>query len=202
MKSNGRHLSGFMKLSCLFALALLLANCTTARQTNSPTAVGDDAGWSKVEHGLRGRLIVLAPKGPESPFCEIFLELQEVQDLMGQVNIRFAPQKLYLQITDKDGKGLARAGGSYDGFSPDWKPILLPGSGTIRFKISFPGLGYRPNIDKVIVDLGPDKAWIVPQTDDFFLSGTFSVAKEPGDHPVLDWSGTITFPKVKIPKGK
>ena len=106
-----------------------------------------------------------------------------------------------------EGKGvaalLAVANEPYDGMSPLWQPILLPYAGTLRFQISFPGLEYRPERDKVIVDVGASKSWIIPQDGStYYLSGTLSIKKEKGDHPHLDWSGTLTLPRVAIPKGK
>jgi hypothetical protein len=117
---------------------------------------------------------------------------------MGQRKVRFKPEKLDFQVTDQDGNVLVRANGSYDGITPGWEPILLSYAGTIKFQISFNGLGYHPDRDRIIVDLGPSRSWIIPPTGDYFLTGTFSVAREPGDHPIMDWSGTLTFPPAKI----
>ena len=91
----------------------------------------------------------------------------------------------------------------YDGMSPLWEPTLLPYAGTIKFQVTFPGLGYHPNNDKVILDVGPSRAWIVPQDGSaYWLSGKFTVEKQKGDHPYANWSGTIELPKVEIPKAK
>jgi hypothetical protein len=53
-------------------------------------------------------------------------------------------------VTGANGKELAAVNGDYDGMSPDWETIALPYAGTMKFQISFPGLGYGPT-DKVIV---------------------------------------------------
>jgi hypothetical protein len=161
-------------------------------------ACGEGDAWSKSDKGLRGRLVVLPAEKPDSPFCRVFIELQNTEEVMGQRKVRFKPEKLDFQVTDQDGNVLVRANGSYDGITPGWEPILLPYAGTIKFQISFNGLGYHPDRDRIIVDLGPSRSWIIPPTGDYFLTGTFSVAREPGDHPIMDWSGTLTFPPAKI----
>jgi hypothetical protein len=86
----------------------------------------------------------------------------------------------------------------YDGCQPDWKPILLPMNGTIRFQISFPGSGYNPKADKVIVDVDASNTWVIPQDKQtYFLSGIFSVESSGNQR---GWSGMLELPKVGIPK--
>ena len=165
-----------------------------------PLLAGDDASWSKPDNQLRGRLLILPGEKPNDRFCRVFIELQNVADVIGQREIRFSPGKLKLQVTDKDGRALEVSHGPYDGMSPIWKPTLLPFAGTIKFQISFPGLGYRKGEAGVIVDMGAENSWVVPPTGDYFLSGTFTVRPEEGDHPFMNWSGTLTLPKVAIPK--
>jgi hypothetical protein len=167
-------------------------------------ASGDDAGWSKPVKGLRGRLLVLPPQKADSPFCRVFIEFENVDDVMGQKKIRFNPDKLSLRVSEKEGKELAHpADVSYDGESPLWETIALPYAGSMRFQISFPGLGYHPGADKVIVDVGPDKAWVIPQGGPAYsLSGSLTIEGQQSDHPYMDWSGTLYLPKVEIPKAK
>lgn len=156
--------------------------------------------WSEPVNGLRARLYILPAEKHDDPFCRIFIEMQNVEDVIGQKRIRFSPKRLHLQVADSRGTLLPIANGEYDGTSPRWDPIMLPYSGIIQFRISFPGLGYQPNEDKVIIDMGPSQSWVIPQSDTYYLSGTLSISKEPGDHPTMDWSGSISFPKVEIPK--
>jgi len=164
-------------------------------------ASADDIGWSKPINGLRTRLLVLPSPKDNAPFCRVFIEFENVDDVAGQKRIRFSPGKLSLRVSDKEGKELLPANGPYDGRLPLWEAIALPYAGTIRFQISFPGLGYRPGTDKVIVDVGDGKAWVVPQNGStYFLSGSFSIEKEKSDHPHMDWSGTLELPKVEIPR--
>lgn len=166
-------------------------------------ASDDDVTWSPPVNGLRARLVVLPPTGTNTPFCRVLIEIQNTDEVAGQKMIRFSPDKLDLHVTDKAGKVLPVANEPYDGTSPLWEPTLLPYAGTIRFQISFPGLGYHPAKDKTIVDVGQGKAWIVPQDGSvYWLSGKLVIPKEQGDHPHIVWSGTLELPKVEIPKSK
>jgi hypothetical protein len=175
-------------------LILMLLMAATA------LAAGDDTSWSKPLKGLRARLLVL--QQTNSPFCRVFLEFENVDDVAGQKKIRFAPGKLALRVRDKDGKELALANGPYSGMAPLWEPIALPHAGSMTFQISFPGLGYSAK-DKVIVDVGSQKAWVIPQDGStYWLSGSLTIEKEKSDHPYMDWSGTLELPRVEIPKAK
>ena len=50
------------------------------------------------------------------------------------------------------------------------------------------------------MDVGPSSVWSIPQDGSaYYLSGTLSIKKETGDHPYMDWSGTLTLPSVAIP---
>jgi hypothetical protein len=164
---------------------------------------GDDANWSKPDKGLRARLSVVSPSKADSPFCRVFIELENVDDVAGQKRIRFSPDKLTLRVSDKHGKELPIANGPYDGITPLWETIALPYAGTLKFQISFPGLGYQPTKDKVIVDVGSDKAWVIPQDGaQYYLSGSLMIEKEKTDHRYRDWSGKLELPQVEIPKAK
>lgn len=162
---------------------------------------GDNAGWSKPVNGLRARLSVLPPQEKDTPFCRVFIEMENTADVAGQMTIRFSPEKLSLKITGEEGKEVpAPANASYDGISPHWEPIALPYRGSIKFQISFPGLGYRPGTDQVIVDVGAGSAWVIPQDGaTYSLSGSFSITRQESDHPSMDWSGTLELPKAGIP---
>ncbi len=156
-------------------------------------------GWSQPVRGLRARLTVLPPLQGNPSFCRVMLEFENVSDVVGQINIRFTPERLRLQVTDRSGKRLAVAARGYDGVAPTWEPIPLPFGGTVRFQVSFPGLGFRPE-DKLIIDAGTENAWVVPQDGTtYYLSGSLTIAEEKSDRPFLDWSGTIGLPQSEIP---
>jgi len=166
---------------------------------SSPIA-GDEAAWSAPVNGLRGRLVVLPPATPDRLFCRVFLELQNVHDALGQQSIRYDSERLGVRVTDDSGKELPIAGEIYSGMSPLWKPTLLPFGGTIKFQVSFPGLQCFPR-NRVIVDMGPQMSWVIPQDGKtYWLSGRLTIPHVPGDHPYMDWSGTLDLPRVRIPK--
>jgi hypothetical protein len=160
----------------------------------------EDSSWSKIENDLRGRLIILPSESKDSPFYRIFIELQNTDNSIGQLKIRFDLKRLSFKVTDKDNNELPDSNGAYSGFTPLWEPLLLPYRGIIRFQISFPGLGFPPE-QRGIIDLGPSYCWIISQNEpNKYLSATFTVEREDGDHPYMDWHGTIVFPPTIIPK--
>jgi hypothetical protein len=177
-------------------IALLLVACAA---TGSDT----DASWSAPVNGVRARLIVLPAEKADSPFCRVLIEIENIDEVAGQKRIRFSPDRLELHVVDENGRELPLANHPYDGKSPLWEPTLLPYRGTIRFQISFPGLGYRPATDKTIVDVGSSKAWIIPSVDSaYWLWGRLTVHEQHGDHRYMDWSGSLQLPKTEIPKSR
>jgi hypothetical protein len=164
----------------------------------------EDSPWSKPVKGLRARLLVLPSEKADSPFCRVFIELENVAEVMGQKKIRFSPDKLSLRVSNKEGGELPPPTDvDYDGMSPLWETIALPYAGSLKFQISFPGVGYHPGTDKVIVDVGTDKVWVIPQDGTTcFLSGSLTIEDQKSDHPIMDWSGTLDLPKAEIPKAK
>ncbi len=153
--------------------------------------------WSEPVNGVRARLSLERQK--DSPFLKVFIEFQNTSDTAGIKKIRFIPKTIQAQVMDENGTLLKPPVGSYDGISPTWDTMALPLEATLRFRISFPGLGYRPDRDRTIVDFGPDACWVIPSEKSYFLSGTLSIPKQEGDHPHSDWNGTLTLPKIPIP---
>lgn len=183
-------------------LCLIFTGCGNSKNPIAdPQTSKPDVAWSEPVNGLRARLEVLPSEKPQSPFCRVYIEFQNVSDVAGQMKVRFNLDRLTLAVVNKNGKELPIANGVYDGMSPSWEPMLLPFSGTLKFQISFPGLGYKPGTGKAVVDVDCGKAWIIPQdSSTYYLSGTLSIKKEKGDHPRMDWSGTLTLPGVAIPE--
>ena len=177
-------------------IMILLADATVL-------ATDDNDGWSKVVKGLRARLLVLPSQTADSPFCRVFIEFENVDNVIGQKRIRFTLEKLALRVSDKDGKELTLASYPYDGIKPLWETIALPYAGRLKFQISYQGSAYNPKSDKVIIDVDAREAWVIPQDGStYYLSGTLSIEREAADHPYLDWSGTLELPKVEIPKAQ
>lgn len=152
--------------------------------------------WSEPVNGLSARLF-LEPE-IKSPFLKVFIEFKNMADVMGCRKIRFSPDKLSLTVLDAKGGPLEKAFGPYDGMSPNWETLVLPYKGALRFQISFPGLGYHPDKDKVLIDVGAAQCWSIPDGRNFFLSGQLNIPKEQGDHPYMDWSGVLMLPAIPI----
>jgi hypothetical protein len=183
-----------MKKAVLLFFALLIL---------AASATAQDSSWSKSINGLRARLLVLQPDKTYFPFCQVFIELQNVSNIGGQMRIRFTPDAMTFKVTDKSGRQLLKpSSGVWDGMVPKWETTQLPWKGTMKFQISFAGAGYRPT-DKVIIDMGPGRTWPIPQDGvEYELSGKLIIERKIGDHPYLDWSGTLELPPVNIPKSK
>lgn len=163
-------------------------------------AFDENAEWSQPDNGLVVRLFILPPLKSQPPFCRVFIEFKNIDEVMGQKNIRFAPGALRLRVADRSGKELPAARRSYNGMSPKWEPILLPYAGNMRFQVSFPGLGYRAT-DRAIVDIGFGQSWILPPDGSkYYLSGCLAIRRESGDHPRMVWHGTLLLPEIEIPK--
>jgi len=183
-----------MKKALLISLSILILAAGVAAQ---------ETEWSKPFNGLRARLFVFPSDKADSPFCRVFIEMQNVGGVGGQMRIRFNPDRITFQVTDKTGKQLMRPSSVvWDGMVPPWETTQLPWTGTIKFQISFPGAGYRLT-DKAIIDLGPGRTWTIPQDGtEYLLSGKLTIEKKSGDHPYMDWSGTLDLPPVEILKPK
>jgi hypothetical protein len=153
--------------------------------------------WSEPVNGVRARLSLERQK--DSPFLKVFIEFQNTSDVAGMKKLRFTPDTIQAQVTDERGTPLKAASNPYDGMSPTWEPLRLPFEGTMRFRISFPGLGYQPNRDRTIIDFGPQASWIIPDDRSYFISGALTIPKKEGDHSHLDWNGTLNLPKIPIP---
>jgi hypothetical protein len=185
-----------MKRLIIVALTFLLA-------VPAMLASDENNGWSKPVNGIRARLSVLPSEKPGSPFCRVFIELQNVAEVVGQIRIRFDTDRLDLHVADSKGKQLPLPNNKvYDGLSPGWETIALPHSGTMKFRIDINGHGYSP-ADKVIVDVGSQKAWFVPQNGStYYLCGSLSIQRQKSDHPYMDWSGTLDLPGTEVPNAK
>jgi len=153
--------------------------------------------WSEPVNGIRARLSLARQK--DSPFLKVFIEFQNTSDVAGIKKLRFSPETIRAQVADDNGTPLKTPVGSYGGLSPTWVPLGLPFEGTLRFRISFPGMGYRRDQDRTIIDLGFDSCWVIPDGSSYFLSGELTIPKQEGDHPHFDWNGTLILPKIPIP---
>jgi len=151
---------------------------------------------------LRGRLVVLPPLASDPLHCRVFLELENTENTLGQRKVRFAMDKLTLQVVDKDGKPLEVSHNPYSGMSPNWEPMLLPFGGTIRFPINLHGLGHPKDLHQFIIDRARLNFVDHPATGDYFLTGTLAIPQaDAGPFPISIGSEPQFSPSGN-PKGK
>ena len=197
----------------LFAASRMLADDDT-----NMVAAGD---WSQpvgTEHGpaIRGRLIVcyfpdqVRPgfKTPTAAYLEthtvVCLELQEVSLTVRPVGVyrdTLPPNiGLHCELRDSGGKLIPRsADGFFAGsFTRSWS--WLQPHDSVRWHVSH-YLGYRED-GVLAVHLKNGEFWDVSNTNEYYLSGTFSPRVPENETPPSDidaWNGTLTLPGVKIP---
>lgn len=160
----------------------------------------EDYSWSKPVSGVKGRLSL--EKNKTLPFLNAFIEFQNVSGVANAIKIPFSPDKLTLSVSDLQGNDIpVQKEMEYDGMQPTWESVLLPYKGTLRFQFSFPGLGYNPEKDKTIIDIGPDNCWIIPAKGTFILSGKLTIKRKFGN-PDQGWYGELIFPPIVIPKNE
>src|SRR4051794_32214095 len=124
--------------------AILLATAATSAIS------GQESNWSKPVNGLRARLEVLPPEKLDTPFCRVFIEMQNVSDILGQLRIRFTPQRLNLFVSPNGQELKKETTQMWSGLTPNWETTLLPSSGTIKFQVSLSGAGYRPDSKSIL----------------------------------------------------
>jgi len=204
-----------MKTITLF---LLLAACQLSF-AGGDTNIIAMSDWSKpvgtsLGQTLRGRMILAQGysggfRGPW-PATEFYLELQNVSEGSPTMTFYFDPAGLHCQMVDSNGKPPPPQGGGGSGGGAGACSITLPRDGTIRLRVGMYGYG-RPPGDGLRLALDPPSQWweILPgNTNDYFLSGTFSVA--PHTNSVARdfeteraiWSGTLDLPKMRVWVGK
>jgi hypothetical protein len=156
-----------------------------------------DQGWSPTVNGLRGRISLVPAYHGDSPFFSVFIELQNVAQFRVQRPIRFHPDRLELRVVGQSGSEMPAVEPMFNGFSPEWKEILIPTGGTIKFDVSYPGAGYlRPNAPAI--DLAPSRIWWLEPNAYYFVTAKLVIPPKKDDHPFLDWSGSLEMPMVVL----
>lgn len=156
-----------------------------------------DQGWSLPVNGLRGRISLIPAYHGDSPFFRVLIEIQSVAQIMGQRPIRFHPDRLELRVVDQSGIEIPAVEPMFNGFSPDWKEILIPSGGTIKFNVSYPGAGYLRR-DMPAIDLAPKRIWPLTPNAYYFITAKLVIPPQKDDHPLIDWSGTLEMPVVVL----
>jgi len=185
------------------ALLSLLTNMQ-AENTNE-----NYGAWSDAVGGLRGRLIVAHGKKFDGiDFLRVYLELQNVSDTLGELQIEGFDYSKSLKCSLLDALGnppKQTAGAAVDVITPAYTMTLnVPWDSSLRVGVTAEG-GYAPMMQKGGVFVGLfNGGWGVVQDDhaDYFLEGTFhvdeSVPHVVHNHIVRGWNGTLKLPKVKI----
>lgn len=192
----------FMGLLCM----VLLTACQAASRQSAVPPIPEEAAWSELVNGLRGRLLVLPSSIAGSPYRRVFLEFDNRGLSISHVKIRYAIEKMKLKVTDGTGEELPDPFQIFSGFTPLDESIVLPSGSTLRFQISHAERDYVPPAGVVIVDAGMGYLWEIPDDGkDYFLSGTLTVkpVKQVERVPALrDWDGSLELPPAMIPRSR
>jgi hypothetical protein len=133
----------------------------------------------------------------------IYLELQNLS-LGDSIYVYYAPAKspFRCELLDSSGKTNASKRGSYEGWIPDPGWLALPHDSTLRFRVTLGGFAIPQNGGLFVAGNIPD-AWVIPAgtTDEYRLSGTFTVTAPKNDMRPRMWEGTLKLPQVRIPAG-
>ncbi len=187
----------FMKI--FFSTIFIFVNCLCfAGSVIEPITIGD---WSEPTNGLRGRLLFSEDaKFEGTEIGVIYLELQNVSDVLNPMEIYFDASQFQFGLGDVDGKSPMYNGGVvFDGFvlGPYW--INLPQDSTLRFQINENGYGI-PKDAGLAIGL-PRNFWVIPKTatNDYFLSASFDAIPAKDKDHIHAWKGVLKLPPVKIP---
>jgi hypothetical protein len=168
-------------LVCRCCFAIEDTNIVAAGEWSAPVAGLEDMKTGRGAHHptLRGRLLLC--ESPKNNSLAMYLEIQDCDSAWGEATEVYcdAERKCLLKIVDASGKSL-----SPDGFFSGWvqRPswINLPSDSAIRLRVS------------------RIETFTFASTNDYLVSGTFTVDPPP-DHTGLDvFQGTINLPPVKI----
>jgi hypothetical protein len=161
-------------------------------------AVGD---WSAPADNLRGRLLIAEGRilgDGKTRETVMYVELQNVSDAVGaDLNIYFE-NKLRCELQDASGKLVPPKGYGANGGRPGPCWVTLPCDSSMRLRFGLYAHG-RAKDAGLLIPL-PDGSWFIPAnaTEDYFLSGKFTVSP-PKDHGRDQaWKGTLELPKMKI----
>jgi hypothetical protein len=186
----------------IFIMISLLAGsfCSAGPVTEFKTA----GEWSEVTNGLRGRLLFAegTPDKGGVKMGEVYLELQNVS-LGDAMYVYYAATKspLRCELSDAAGKNVE---GMPEVMS-DWMPspcwLALPHDSALRFSTRV-GPSFGPAHPCLFICVGLEGgAWEIPPTatNDYYLSGTFTVKTPANETRPRIWEGTLKLPRVRVP---
>jgi hypothetical protein len=198
-----------MKSVTLFLIYLSLAHGFATNDTNV-LFLGD---WSQpvsdaTGYAIRGRLLIEQKSQYRGglPFdIAVYLELQEHSRFLGgpvEISCDF-DHDFRCQLFEPSGVAVS----SHPGFrfngphGPSQFKVTLPTDASIRLRVS-PPVGCWQEDGGLELSVYPWQTWWIDSkdTNEYFLSGTFTVAPTNNvryANPDV-WAGTLTLPKVKI----
>jgi len=182
-----------------------------------PPKVIAEGEWSKpvsdpLAYALRGRLVICEKSlGGDVLEFPVYVELQDVSEAigpgmqiycaMGDADDRPGSKSgLNCEMRDKDKKIVKHTDYPFGGQTPRSEWVKLPSEATIRLRATPFQVG-RAKVMGITPDLG--HLWLIPEGDpnDYFLSGTFTVApadkdlEKDGSHI---WRGELVLPPVRL----
>ena len=180
--------------TAILSIFLFTAGCGAAADPIKPVA----GEWSATVNGLRARILIR--EEPVSSEAVIYLELQNVSDVLSPLEIYFhtTPAPLRCELLDAAGKPVPQTPAPSDILAPLPYWLALPSDSTLRLRVSVNGYGIPDQGGRPLqLESG---FWMIPNSpaSDLFLSATFNAAnakERPRDHA---WEGTLHLPKLKV----
>lgn len=178
----------------LCTLLLVTAASASAKTTTGP--------WSDAVNGVQGRVSISEdPKYNSTRIVAVYLELRNVSNLANPIEIYFDPIRIFkCELIDSNGKSVATAGLPADILSPIPFWLALPYVSSLRFRISVSGYGVPKDGGTLVpMDCGE---WLLKANDraKYFLKIKFVARTTEEDFKRSAWKGSITLPKVRIPR--
>ncbi len=118
------------------------------------------------------------------------------------MHIYYAPSKSPFRCELHDSLGKTNAGsyGVYSGGIPDPCWLALPYDSSLRVRVTLGGFGI-PQTNGFFIAGQISDAWVIPSgtTNEYYLSGTFTVTAPKNDTRPHIWEGTLELPQVRVP---
>lgn len=188
----------------LSALAMDDTNILAAGNWSAPVSNRD--GFA-----IRARLLICqAPwRGTtQTTDIAVYVDLQEYSSFVGDgLEVYCEPARLQCQLRDGTGSLIPESAGGFGGGIPGPCWVNLPAYCTFRMRASVFGGGLLKD-GGLAVYLHYGRGWwdVHPNaTNDFFLSGTFTVSPPPERSRAASltnrnvWEGTLNLPPLKLP---
>lgn len=154
-------------------------------------AVGE---WSAAVNGLRARLTV---DNWRDPIIRVYLELQNVGNLVSTVMIPLDAKEIRFELRNQDGKPVAQCAQNRSGIVTALKDFRLPFDSSLKFNLSVTTMGFSGS-DNAVIALRED-GWEIRAGDfsPYQLSASFGVERDLTKNGTV-WHGELQVPPVTI----